>query len=261
MSSINGSEFLLACSFGKVFVKSIFQNDTYPTVVLLHDSLGCVTLWRDFPEKLAESMHWNVLIYDRIGYGKSDPFPDGNRGKDYMDIEANRLNEILDLLKINKVLLFGHSDGGTISLLFAAYFPEKCLGVITEGAHIYVDELTLKGVSDARENYFKTDIRKRLEKYHGENTVPLFFAWVDTWLAPFYRDWNISEKLAQIRCPVLALQGEHDEFGLPEQAQDIARFSGEKASYSLLPYCGHNPHKENLEETMRATKNWISIYF
>jgi pimeloyl-ACP methyl ester carboxylesterase len=252
--------FRLTCSFGEIYCEHYTCDEHLPNIVFLHDSLGCTQLWRDFPQKFGEKFQMNVLVFDRIGYGKSGAFPEKERKKDYMETEAHRLKELLDLIGWKEVFLFGHSDGGTIALLFSALYPSQSLGVITEGAHIYVDDLTLKGVAAAKAHYESSDMRLRLEKYHGENTVPLFYAWVNTWLSDWYRDWNILSKLKSIHCPVLAIQGTKDEFGLPQQALDIAQSTNGLAKSIFLKDLGHNPHKENATETMSIVENWLSSH-
>ena len=181
-----------------------------PTIVFLHDSLGCIELWRDFPDKLVAATHCNMLIYDRLGYGKSDPLPTHNRPVNYMEKEADLLNDLLVEYKIEQAILFGHSDGGTIALLAASMYPQRISAVITEATHIFVEEITLKGIYAAKEAYEQTNLRERLQKYHGNKTDTMFNAWVQTWTSPNYRNWNIEHFLPGIHCPVLFIQGETD---------------------------------------------------
>ena len=153
-----------------------------PILVFLHDSLGSITLWRDFPYKIAETTHCNLLIYDRKGYGKSEPFTTVKRSNDYLEREAETLYSLLTQLSITNAILFGHSDGGSIALIAAAKYPNLIKGVIAEAAHIFVEQETLNGIETAVKSYKETDLKSRLQKYHGPKTDDLFHAWTDTWL-------------------------------------------------------------------------------
>lgn len=217
---------------------------TAGTLVFLHDSLGCTALWRDFPQELARAAGYNAFIYDRRGYGTSSPFSGKVRDKDYMEQEADVLATLLDACSIENPVLFGHSDGGTIALLAAAKYPTKIKAVLTEGAHVFVEDITLDGIEQVLEQFEHTDLPARLARYHGDKTQAVFDAWTQTWLADFYRDWNIENFLPQILCPVYVIQGEADEFGSIRQVQSITgKVSGPAASY-MIPNAGHSPHKQ-----------------
>lgn len=237
----------------------IFHYDNYhdTTIVFLHDSLGCVALWRDFPEKLGQLTQSNILIYDRLGYGKSDAMADEPRPINYMEAEADTLMNMLDGLFIVNPILFGHSDGASIALLTAAKYPEKIKAVIAEAAHIFVEEITLNGINEAVEAYKTTNLKERLKKYHGDNTDILFRAWTETWTRPDFRNWNIEDYLPEITCPLLTIQGLNDEFGSLKQVEGI--FNGVSGSKKvLIDDCGHTPHKEKPEETLNAAANFIN---
>ncbi len=239
-------------------IHSSFPNR--PTLVFLHDSLGCIELWRDFPERLAAATQCNYLVYDRLGYGKSGPFANPVRDKHYLEQEATVLNQVLVEHKIEKALLFGHSDGGSIALLAAALYPERIQAIITEGAHVFVEEVTLDGIRAAQAAYNTTDLPQRLAKYHGVNTEPLVKAWTETWLAPMFRDWDITDFLPQITCPALIIQGEDDEFGTPKQVETIvARCSGPAQAW-LIPGVQHNAHKEVPEEVIEKGGDFLQQF-
>lgn len=204
MIDINGNQ---------LYVELQYHYPDKPTIVFLHDSLGCVQLWREFPQKLAEATQYNLLVYDRLGYGKSEPMPTYKRPINYMELEADILNDLLNTLKIDNVILFGHSDGGTIALLTASKYSEKVKAVICEAGHIFVEDVTLKGIYDAMEAYKTTNLPERLVKYHGDKVETLFKAWTETWTRSDYRDWNIAHFLPKISCPLLFIQGEADEYG------------------------------------------------
>lgn len=228
-----------------------------PTLVFLHDSLGCIELWRDFPEKLAERTQTNLLVYDRQGYGKSCGFSSPHRPIDYLEQEANVLQALLQHHQITQAVLFGHSDGGSIALIAAALYPENIVGLITEGAHVLVEDITLDGIRAAVQAYQTTDLKKRLEKYHQANTESLFYAWTDTWTAEAFRRWNIEHFLPKIKCPALVLQGAQDEFGTLDQVARILE-GIRQAQAAIIPDCGHSPHKEKPQETLAQTAAFVA---
>lgn len=227
------------------------------TLVFLHDSLGCIALWRDFPHRLGEATGCNVLVYDRRGYGQSNPFADGERQTDYLAAEADVLHALLTTLGIGEAILFGHSDGGSIALIAAAKYPRLVRAMIVEGAHIFVEDVTLAGVRQAVLAYQKTDLKSRLAQYHGDKTDRVFKAWTQTWLREDYRNWNIEHFLPAIGCPVLVIQGEKDEYGTLRQVEGIVSgVSGGAASF-IVPRAGHTPHKEAAPETLAQAANFI----
>lgn len=229
-----------------------------PTAVLLHDSLGCVDTWRDFPELLAERIGSDVIVYDRQGYGRSSPFGPTPRTVHYLAQEAQVLRDLLDALEIDSAILFGHSDGGSIALLAAATEPNRIAAVVTEGAHVFVEDVTLRGIRAARESLGTTDLADRLARYHGDKVPALTSAWIDTWLSPEFRSWNIERHLPYIRCPVLVIQGELDEFGTIEQVNAIVRGVGERARPLMIPGIGHTPHREARDAVLNATSAFIA---
>ncbi len=219
-------------------------KETTETIVFLHDSLGCISLWRDFPEKLGNTLHYGYMSYDRRGYGLSAPFGDEPRQTDYMETEADVLIELLAQSGIDKPILFGHSDGGTIALLAAAKYPDKIKAVITQGAHVFVEDITLDGIERAKEQYH-AGLKERLEKYHDAKTQALFEAWTETWLSEVYRNWNIEHFLPQIQCPVLVIQGSEDEYGSADQVQAIVQQTSGPAEACMIINAGHSPHKQS----------------
>ncbi|KAF2333375.1 alpha/beta fold hydrolase [Flavobacterium nitrogenifigens] len=219
-----------------------FENR--PTIVFLHDSLGCVELWRDFPKQIAEVSQCNILIYDRLGYGKSDPMPTYVRPVNYLELEADVLNTILEKLKIENAILFGHSDGGSIALIAASKYPQRIKMVICEAAHIFVEEITLNGIREAVVAYQNTNLPERLQKYHGNKTETIFKAWTETWLRVDFRNWNIENLLPKIKSPLLFIQGEKDEYGTLDQVRKTINAVSGKTEKYIIPNVGHTPHKE-----------------
>ena len=228
-----------------------------PVIVFLHDSLGCTQLWRDFPLKLSEMTNCNVLMYDRSGYGKSGPMDTHARAVNYMELEADLLNDLLVKLNIDNNILFGHSDGGTISLITAAKYPEKVKAVICEAGHIFVENVTLKGIYDAVDAYKTTNLAERLAKYHGDKVETLFRAWTETWTRDDYRNWNIESLLKDIHCPLLFIQGDSDEYGTLDQVEKtVSQVSGMAEKY-IIPEIGHTPHKEAPELVLNKVSEFL----
>ncbi|MEG0926279.1 alpha/beta fold hydrolase [Chryseobacterium sp.] len=245
----------------KLYIEYNHSFENRPTIVFLHDSLGSVQLWRDFPAKLSENTKCNVLAYDRLGYGKSNPMSTHERPVNYMELEADVLNDLLVELDIHNAILFGHSDGGTIALITAAKYSDRVEGVICEAGHIFVEEVTLKGVYDAWEAYKTTNLPERLQKYHGDKVEMLFKAWTETWTRDDYRNWNIEYLLKDITCPLLFIQGEADEYGTLDQVEKtVSQVSGSAEKY-IIPQIGHTPHKEAPELVLEKATEFITTKF
>ena len=239
-------------------IKHLTPYPSRPTLIFLHDSLGCIALWRDFPERLSEAAQCNLLVYDRLGYGESAPMPTSHRENSYLEHEADVLHSLMAHCGITDAILFGHSDGGSIALLVAAKYPSYIRGVVTEGAHIFVEDITLRGISAAAEAFRTTSLREKLLKYHGSNTDALFEAWAGTWLSPAFRSWNIERFLPKVTCPVLVLQGGADEFGSLAQVQGIVSGVAGPAQQLIIPGIGHTPHKDAPEAVLEATTTFIA---
>ncbi len=248
---------LLSINGKNLYIEFYNEHKNRPVIVFLHDSLGCVQLWRDFPKKLAAATECNVLVCDRLGYGKSAPMPTHERPINYMELEADVLNDLLTTLKIENAVLFGHSDGGTIALITASKYPERVRAISVEAAHIFVEDVTLQGIYEVVEAYKNTNLPERLEKYHGDKTDTIFKAWTETWTRSDYRDWNIEHFLSGITCPLLFIQGEADEYGtLAQVEKTISQVSGKAEKY-ILPNVGHTPHKEAKELVFEKARDFI----
>jgi pimeloyl-ACP methyl ester carboxylesterase len=213
-------------------------------LVFLHEGLGSITLWRDFPARLCRRLGRTGIVYDRWGYGRSEPL-DRPRQPSYLHDEARLfLPAVLQALGHRRAILVGHSDGGTIALLFAAAFPEAAVAIVTEAAHVLVEEITLAGIRKAVDTYATTDLPARLARHHGDRTDAVFRAWHETWLSPAFRGWNIERELPGIACPTLVLQGEDDEYGTPAQVEAIIRGVTGLVESVLIPGCAHVPHHQ-----------------
>jgi len=229
-----------------------------PTIIFLHDSLGCIQLWRDFPKKLGKLTNCNVLIYDRQGYGRSCPFSYAKRDNYYMEQEADFLDKLIDYWNIDNSMLFGHSDGGSIALIAAAKYPAKIRGVIIEGAHIFVERLTIAGIEAAIKLYQTTDLKAKLEKYHGSKTDTMFWAWASTWKSEEFKTWNIENFLPSIQCSSLIIQGEDDEYGTLKQVERIITQIGGQSLQLIISNVKHTPHKEVPELILKKASEFIN---
>ena len=244
----------------KLFATWINRYDSFekkPTLVFLHDSWGCVEMWGDFPEKLVGISGLNALVYDRRGYGKSSPFDILERTENYLHDEAHELIRVLDACQIEHAVLYGHSDGATIALLAAALYPDRIKGLILEGAHSFIEDSGKAAVLETRERAKETNLLNSLEKYHGDKTAELFRLWHETWLSDYFAQWTIVPLLSKITCPVLAFQGEHDEFGSIEQLKVLKKEIKTKVTIAEIPNAGHTPRKEAEAETLKWVKNFF----
>ncbi len=228
-----------------------------PTLVFLHEALGCIELWRDFPDALARETGLDALVYDRQGHGKSSPLAT-HRSPDYVHVEAlEYLPRLINLLDLNQVILVGHSEGGSIALLFASKYPQRVCCLITEAAHVFVEESALAGIKRSKHAYETTKLRDKLAKYHGDKTDQLFAAWAETWLSEDFRQWNIEAELPRVTCPVLAIHGTVDEYGTVAHVERIARNTSGKTIPLVVNECGHVPHLQARETVLDSMANFI----
>ena len=226
-----------------------------PTILMLHEGLGCIAMWRHFPERVAAVTGCRVIVWSRAGYGHSQPYAEARTPR-YMHREAlEALPALLAELGIERPLLFGHSDGGSIALIFAGAFPEVPLGAIVMAPHEFVEEETLTGILAAKEAWTATDLPQKLARYHAD-VDRVFADWNDTWLSPAFRDWNIEEYLPQIRCPVLAIQGADDEYATMRQIEVIAEQVAD-TTLLKLPECGHSPHRDQPAAVLGAVDAFV----
>jgi pimeloyl-ACP methyl ester carboxylesterase len=227
-----------------------------PPIVLLHEGLGSVAMWKAFPERLAERTARRVVAYSRYGYGNSDVLGEP-REPGYMHHEARVvLPELLSVLEIRAPVLFGHSDGASIALLFAGMFPSAVSALVLEAPHVFVEDHSIAGISGAARAFRETDLERKLARYHRD-AQKTFAGWNDVWLDPRFRAWNIEEFLPMIRCPVLALQGLADDYGTPAQLHAISA-AVPQAAVAFFEDCGHAPHRDRPEETLDATARFLA---
>ena len=231
----------------------------HPTLVFLHEGLGSIRQWRDFPAKVAKATGCRALVYDRYGYGNSDVLAEDRVGVDFMHQGALKfLPEILSKLKIENPILVGHSDGASIALIHAgAGRPVR--GVAVMAPHVFIEEICVNSIAKAAKQFETTDLPRRLGKYHRD-ARKTFHLWADAWLDPAFRQWNIESILPGIRCPVLAIQGEEDEYGTMAQLEAIQRQVSGTCELLMLPDCGHSPHKDQPEKVLRAVVGFIKRF-
>ena len=232
-----------------------------PLVVFLHEGLGSVSMWRDFPDRLCTAAGLRGLVYSRPGYGQSPPRPQDQRWTPaFMHEQAQQTLPALlashgiDAVR-DPVWLFGHSDGGSIALLFAAACPQFVHGAVVLAPHLFVEDISVSSIAKARTAYLETDLRAKLARHHAD-VDSAFWGWNDVWLDPAFRGWNIEPEVAAIRCPVLAIQGVNDEYGTMRQIDRIAELAPQ-AELLKFPDCGHSPHRDQPEKVIEAATRWI----
>ncbi len=216
-----------------------------PCLVFLHEGLGCIEMWGDFPQQLCAATGCPGLIYDRAGYGRSASL-EHPRSIHYMHEAAlAELTHVLEaLIPGQDYILVGHSDGGSIALIHAAERPPQLKGVITEAAHVFVEAITLEGIRRADAAYEAGKLQG-LARFHGDKTPIIFKAWSDTWLSPWFAYWNLEYLLPSIHCPLFVIQGRDDQYGTLAQVDTIVGKVAGPAEAAIVDGCAHSPHKEN----------------
>jgi pimeloyl-ACP methyl ester carboxylesterase len=236
------------------------KQNAASTLIFLHEGLGSVALWRDWPQQLCQRLGLSGLVYSRQGYGQSSPRTDvrgtGRLQPDYMHREALEvLPQLLRQLGIERPLLLGHSDGGTIALLHAAHHPVA--GCIVMAPHVMVEEVSIRSIAAAREAYENGLLRQRLSPFHAD-VDGAFWQWNDVWLSEAFRSYDIRKEISAISAPLLAIQGEDDPYGTMAQIDEIARAVPQTRQVKL-PRCGHSPHKDQPEAVAQAIEAFLGI--
>lgn len=220
-------------------------------LLLFHDSLGCVELWRAFPEVLARCTGRRVVAYDRLGFGQSAPRTD-RLDNGFVGEEAEQVLPLLRRqLEVDRFVAFGHSVGGGMAVHCAARYPGACEALITESAQAFVEERTRAGIMHARELFKQPGQFERLQRYHGDKARWVLSAWIDTWLSDEFAGWSLAPVLGQVRCPTLVMHGSEDEYGSVAHPQAIARGVQGPAQLEIMPAVRHVPHREQ-EEAVAA---------
>jgi pimeloyl-ACP methyl ester carboxylesterase len=232
-----------------------------PLLVFLHEGLGSASMWKDFPARLCEAGGFRGLVYSRAGYGRSTPRPHGERWRpDYMHVQAREvLPAFLEAAGVDAASdppwLFGHSDGASIALIHAATYPTRVAGLVVLAPHIFVEDLSVHSIEQAKYAYRSTELRRKLARHH-EDVDSAFWGWNDIWLDPAFRHWNIEALLPSIRVPVLAVQGHNDEYGTMAQVDGLAA-QVPQAQVLRLDDCAHSPHRDRPEAVRQATIEFI----
>ena len=227
-----------------------------PVLVFLHEGLGSVALWKRFPDAVAAATGCSALVYSRYGYGKSDRLREP-RPVDYMHREALEvLPELLDALGVRRPVLIGHSDGASIALIHAGAGKREVRGVVAMAPHVFVEDVSITSIAAAKVTFETTDLPARLGRYH-DDVASTFWGWNDIWLHPDFRAWNIESYLPGIRCPVLLIQGEDDEYGTLAQVEAVERQVRGGARILKLKQCRHSPHVDQAEATLRAIETFV----
>jgi len=244
---------------GRLFVRRWPGDDPAALpIVLLHDSLGAVALWRDFPMALGRATGRTVIAYDRLGYGLSDPVS-GPQPVDFIAAEARTVFPVLcEALGLGRVMVLGHSVGGGMAVHIAAAHPDRCAGLITVAAQAFVEDRTLEGIREA-EALFQDPLQvERLARYHGDKARWVLDAWIDTWLHGGVADWSLEAVLPRVCCPALVLHGEQDEFGSDLHPRRIGEGIGVSAQVVVLPETRHMPHREHPQTVIEHIAGFLA---
>ncbi|MYH89737.1 MAG: alpha/beta hydrolase [Gammaproteobacteria bacterium] len=233
-------------------------RDPGTVLVLLHEGLGCIDLWRDFPQRLASRSGFGVFAYSRVGYGRSDPctLP---RPLTYMHHEAeNILPQVLESLEAESVILVGHSDGASIAAIHAGGTPDPRLsGLILMGPHFFAEPVSIRSIAEAKTAYETGTLREGLAKYHGDNVDCAFRGWNDAWLDPEFRHWNLTGFLPNIRVPVLFIQGKEDQYGTLRQLAALKRHLPSSPDSRVIGQSRHSPHLDQPGETLETMDHFL----
>lgn len=244
---------------GRLFVRiwSSEEPDAGPPIILFHDSLGCVELWRNFPAELCAKTGRRVIAYDRLGFGRSDAYP-GKLPLDFVAKEAEAdFAAVLQRLAIGRFVLFGHSVGGGIAVNCAARFGAACVALITESAQAFVEDRTVQGIEEAREFFKDAGQVARLKKYHGEKAEWVLDAWIGSWLSPAFASWSLTPVLPRVGCPVLVIHGVDDEYGSMRHPELIGRLAGGTAQVEIMADTRHVPHREKEAVVVGAVARFL----
>jgi len=262
-SKLSGHIIVNSASIYYEFINSQFLTDSNPVLIFLHEGLGSCAQWKSYPDILSDELKLPVLMYDRYGYGKSEKIT-RPRAITYLEEEAlDWLPKILNELALNthKKILIGHSDGGSIALINSSSTTKNIIGIITEAAHVFNEAKAYGSLIAIVKNFNDGDLKAKLQKYHGKNTESMFFSWANMWLGDNFREWNIEHYLSKIKCPVLAIQGQEDEFGTYKQLESIKKHTNNLSKLLFIENCKHVPHQQAQEIVKKEMINFIcSLY-
>lgn len=243
---------------GRLYVKrwDVPSGGGLPPILLFHDSLGCVELWREFPQQLALATGRCVVAYDRLGFGRSDPHP-AKLANSFIRDEELAVRDLREQLGIGRFIAFGHSVGGGMAVATAGKYVADCVALITEAAQTCVEDRTIHGIVEAQRGFAQAEQFERLKKYHGDKAAWVLSAWVDTWLSPEFAGWSLGDDLRRVQCPVLAIHGDRDEFGSTLHPRYIAETVAGPSQMRILAGCGHVPHREMADLVLQEVARWL----
>jgi pimeloyl-ACP methyl ester carboxylesterase len=248
----------LTIGAGLIEYRLITRKSSKLAMVFLHEGLGSVALWKNFPDRVAEETGCNVFAYSRFGYGNSDPvaLP---RQLSYMQDEAlHNLGPILDQMGVADCVLLGHSDGASIATVYCGSTRDSRIkGLVLMSPHFFVEDLSLRSIRQAKLEFESGDLRKKLEPYHGSNVDCAFWGWNTAWLDPEFKQWNIEHYLSTVSVPVLAIQGLNDQYGTAKQLQSLRQNITTALDIVTLPDCGHSPHRDQADATLQAVSKFM----
>ncbi|BCH28197.1 hydrolase [Mesorhizobium sp. L-8-10] len=229
-----------------------------PVIVMLHEGLGCLSLWRGFPGQIADATGLPVFAYSRAGYGQSDP-AELPRPPDYMTREAiDVLPAVLDAIGARNYILLGHSDGATIAAIHAGSVGDfRIRGAVLMAPHFFTEPMGLAEIAKAKEAFATTDLRQRMARHHRDPEAT-FRGWNDAWLDPGFVSWNVADVIDYLRVPVLVIQGEHDQYGTVAQIEEIENRSSAPVDVVLLEDCRHSPQFDQPERTIEAVREFAA---
>ncbi len=256
------TEHWIETSEGRLYARrwspSALSETDEAAIVLFHDSLGCVDLWRDFPSRLAARTGRPVVAYDRLGFGRSDPHP-GRLPPSFIGDEAMRaIPWLLKALGLDKIVPFGHSVGGGMAVNTAASAPERCQALVTVSAQTFVEDVTLAGIRAAKRAFQEPGQLERLERYHGAKARWVLDAWIETWLSPEFECWDLSPALKRVACPTLAIHGDRDEYGTTRHPERIACLTQGPSHSLVLEGCGHVPQRERPDAVLEQVEGFLA---
>lgn len=255
-----GEERFIEVPGGLVFTRSWCASGepAGAPLVLLHDSLGCVETWRDFPAQLAARLGRDVYAYDRLGFGRATPM-DNPLSLEFIEKEAREVFPgLLEALELDQVIVLGHSVGGSMAVAIAAALPARCAAVITESAQAFVEPRTLEGVAAAKQRFNTEERLARLGRYHGTKAKWVLDAWTETWLNPLFANWSLDRHLSAVRCPALVMHGDEDEFGSSAFPERIASGVPGPAQMHIFEGVGHVPHRQVPDRVFDAVEAFVS---
>ena len=245
-----------------LFVRKIFPrehvSENIPVIIFLHEGLGSIDQWKDFPEKVVKATGFPAIVYDRQGYGKSSPLTE-TRKLDYIHKEEKFLVQLLIQLKIKSYFLIGHSEGGSLALIHASHNPKGLLKVVTISANTMNEPKIKPSILDVRKTYEKphSKLKTALQRYHSDKTDSVFYAWSRTWTADFFDKWNIFEDLKQIEVPLLAFHGRNDQYTSLQQIKNIEKLVPGPKNIHILDNCSHHPHFDHSEQVVETIGQFL----